>query len=126
MRDALSLQQDEHAVLSWQCRMLQEAVNDGQPAPLLRRYVQGLIDTARNHFASEDRTMEAASYPASDGHKREHARLLREAGGLLRQVDALSEPCDWPRVAGELRSWLFQHMADYDHLLEEYLDRRDR
>lgn len=66
--------------------------------------------------------MDLVSYPATGRHKREHARLLKEANGLLRQVDTLHEPCDWPRLAAELRRWLFEHMADYDHHLEQYLD----
>lgn len=123
IRSDLALIADEHAVLSWQCRILLEAVENGRPLGTLRRYIQGLLDAARNHFRSEERVMRATRFADADDHGADHERLLRDAAGVLRRVDVDPLAVDWTRVCDDIGRQLSEHQSRQDRELEGHIRR---
>lgn len=123
VRSDLALIADEHAVLSWQCRTLLDAVDRGQPLGTLRRYVQGLLDAARNHFCSEERVMRVIGFADAADHRADHERFLRDAAAVLRRVDAAPLAADWTRVCEDLGRQLSEHQARQDRMLDVHIRR---
>lgn len=123
IRSDLALIADEHAVLSWQCRILIDAVDGGRPLGTLRRYLQGLLDAARNHFRSEERVMRLTGFAAAADHHADHERFLREAATAVRRIDASPTACDWAGVCADLQRQLSEHSARDDRMLEAHAQR---
>lgn len=76
----------------------------------------------REHFNSEEKILAQLGAPASEieAHKSDHTRLINEYVDLLMHV-INSRPVPTSQLAGLLRSWLSDHIVNYDLKIRDYL-----
>ena len=81
--------------------------------------IQGAVNYARTHFATEEVYMEKVTYPEYKLHKKEHEGFVEE---VLRQLksfeDGTSEPIAFARF---LKNWLLNHIAVSDKKYAPFL-----
>lgn len=103
----------QHKKLVGIINRLHDAMKTGSAQALIIRVVDDLVEYTREHFAYEERMIQAAGYP----HVAEHAKKHR---AMVAQVQAFRE-----RVGGThatlplqlmdfLKSWLTQHILSSD------------
>ncbi|MDO8932848.1 MAG: bacteriohemerythrin [Rhodocyclaceae bacterium] len=97
--------------------------NHGASVEMTRKSLAALCAYTRNHFAEEERLMQAAEYPDFERHKQAHDQLVARivefearlrAGGVKDANEVL------PFLVGE---WLSHHIAFEDQQYAGYLKR---
>ncbi len=75
-----------------------------------------------DHFAAEERIMEAAGYPRLGGHRAEHLQFVKELS-ILRHELKTEGPTHLfvIRVGNRVTEWLREHIYRTDKLLGEWL-----
>jgi hemerythrin-like metal-binding protein len=86
------------------------------------RILEQMAALSEMHFLAEELVMRLHQYPAFEEHAREHANLLREMRGLLKQNAAgtLDITLD---LADRLRRTLADHLRGTDYALSAYIRR---
>jgi hemerythrin-like metal-binding protein len=83
---------------------LREAMSRGEGNSVLREIVEGLVEYANIHFATEEGYFEASAYPDSDSHKQQHRDFVTkvtdfkqgfEDGRLMLTLDVMDFVSDW-------------------------------
>lgn len=99
-----------------------EAALAGPDAALLARF-QALVDHTVDHFAQEERWMEAAGFAPENCHALQHQSVLGVMQECALRAGAADEPDVEPlRVAvGELAVWFPQHAQMMDAALAQHL-----
>lgn len=81
--------------------------------PAIGKALDSLIEYVATHFASEERNMAAAGYPALEDHKHEHDKLVQLCVDLQSRFHAgeleISE-----QTTEFLRDWLIDHIPRVD------------
>jgi hemerythrin-like metal-binding protein len=84
------------------------------------RILEQMAALSKMHFLAEELVMQLHQYPAYEEHANEHANLLKEMHGLLKQNAAgtLDITLD---LAGRLRRTLADHLGGTDYALSAYI-----
>jgi hemerythrin len=84
------------------------------------RILEQMAALSKMHFLAEELVMQLHQYPAYEEHANEHANLLKEMHGLLKQNAAgtLDITLD---LAGRLRRTLADHLSGTDYALSAYI-----
>jgi hemerythrin-like metal-binding protein len=104
---------NDHQRLVQLIDQLHEAMSQGRGKAGLTKTLDELIAYTRDHFAREEAEMKRIGYAATDAHRAEHAKLVREVLALQSQlkeggsVSAL-------KVSGFLKNWLVNHIQTAD------------
>ena len=81
--------------------------------------IQGAVNYAKTHFATEEVYMDKVAYPEYQLHKKEHEGFVEE---VLRQLKIFEEGKSEPiEFAGFLKNWLLNHIAVSDKKYAPYL-----
>ncbi len=120
--DGLSLRiaaiDEQHKKLVGMVNRLHDAMTEGRSA--LPAIVADMKDYVVEHFATEERYMDAYAYPESAAHKAEHRDFAAKA-------EALAADCETGAAAlsmetlNYLGDWLVTHIAGTDRRMGEYL-----
>jgi hemerythrin len=81
-----------------------------------------LISHTRAHFGMEEQLMAACSYPETDEHRAEHARLVELALDHRAKFDASAEPSI--SLLYFFDQWLTRHIVGSDKKLANYIAAR--
>lgn len=76
---------DQHRRLLGLVEKLKAAMRQGRGKEELGRIFDGLVAYTANHFASEERLMQAHGFPEYEDHKRIHAAMTAKVLDLQRQ-----------------------------------------
>lgn len=76
----------------------------------------------REHFNSEEKILEQLGAPAAEveAHKDDHTRLINEYVDLLMNM-INGRPVPPTQLGAFLRSWLTEHITNYDLKIRDYL-----
>ncbi len=86
------------------------------------RLLEFLGGYAVEHFAAEDREMEASGYPRSDGHRAEHRQFVKELEILRHELKSEGPTALFViHVQNRVTEWLREHIYRTDRLLGEWL-----
>lgn len=124
-RDQLSVGSDEidddHKKLIGFVNDLHDAVNASESEKVVGAILLDLIEYTRDHFAREEKLMQAAGYPDSARHKTLHDGLTRKV--LVFAQTYLRNPT--PKVKRELidflAAWLVEHIIKEDRRIGAYM-----
>lgn len=92
---------------------LHAAMTKGQGAMVLEQALAKLVDYTKEHFAAEERLMEAYKYPELPAHRKEHEKLtaqVMEFQGKFQRKEALLTI----GLMHFLKSWLEHHISGSD------------
>jgi len=101
---------------------LHEAMTRGEGNSVLRDIIEGLVEYANVHFATEESYFEASEYPDCEAHRRQHRdfvtkvtdfKLGFDEGRLMLTLD----------VMDFLGDWLVDHIQGTDVSYAPFLDR---
>ena len=74
------------------------------------------------HFATEEKVMDAAGYPKLEAHRQEHRQFVKEVEALRRDLEKEgATPLVVIRVGARVTEWLREHIYRTDRLLGEFL-----
>lgn len=76
--------------------------------------LEWLVAHSQEHFAAEERLMQAGGYPRCQAHKEEHDRLLRQLGELERKFRQSRSGVAPDMLAFLVRDWLAGHILGMD------------
>ncbi len=77
---------------------------------------------AVEHFATEERTMDASAYPNVEAHRLEHRQFVKELEVLRHELKSEGPSALFViRVGNRLTEWLREHIYRTDRLLGEWL-----
>lgn len=104
--------------------LLEQGMAGTVDAPAITAKVGEWVEHTRDHFARENRLMQAHGFPPYPMHSGEHERVLQELEGLQRQwldtqaVEPLAKFLflDWP-------GWFDQHVNSMDRVTAQFLSR---
>lgn len=103
----------EHRLLFGLMNGFYESVTSGQGLRDAFSTLNRLIRYAEDHFAHEERVLEAHGYPERIRHARDHERLVREVFDLNARLGAGEEQL--PDALMEfLNGWLLKHVLSED------------
>lgn len=94
----------QHRRLFMMLDRLGDAMSRGEGNSVLQEIVEGLVEYAGVHFATEESYFEASAYPASAAHRREHQDFVvkvndfkrgLEEGRLMMTLDVMDFLGDW-------------------------------
>lgn len=113
----------QHRKLVWLVNELYEAMRAGRASEAVGDVLKGLIQYTVVHFDTEEKYMQAHSYPYSLGHKREHEDFKIRAQDFNRQFQngKLTVPLETSRF---LKEWLDMHILGTDKRLGAFLGRK--
>ena len=95
-----------------------EANKAGAPRGAQKEVIAGLIEYGRYHFDTEEKYFEKFSYPHTDEHKAEHAKLLAK---VLVFSDKFEKGEDVaPELLAFLKDWLADHLMKHDKKYSKY------
>ena len=100
---------------------LHDAVNASQCEKTVGRILLNLIEYTRDHFAREEKAMQAANFPGYERHKAIHQALTRKV--LLFAEAYLRTPTQEVQreLIDFLAAWLVDHIIKEDRKLAAYL-----
>ena len=116
---------DEHKDIFEAVACVQKAVVAGPPPQELRDLVERLVSCIEDHFAHEERLMNAARYSSLAWHREKHnaaRRRIRQFVVRMEQGDAASAP----EMVEYLTSWLPDHARLPDRMMAAYLRNHHR
>jgi hemerythrin len=110
----------EHRALYQLGDELHKALLAGKEIAYLQPILTNLLESAEQHFRTEERLMRAMRYTALEWHKRQHDTVRKTSKVLARRVaggdaNATSELLEF------LSKWLRDHMTVADRMMGAYL-----
>ncbi len=99
---------------------LDAAVSSPESCPDSSALVQGLVEFARLHFATEEGFMRRGGYPALAAHAREHESLLREVEAIGERIDC-GDDAAVEGLDRFLKDWALKHTLLIDRQYMRYL-----
>jgi hemerythrin len=104
---------DEHKTLFDKLNKLYDLATGGAARSEVGAQLDDLIAYVVEHFAHEEREMQAKGYAAFDGHKAEHVALVGICGGLQTKFHA-GEAEITEEVGQLVKGWLDNHIPKFD------------
>ena len=115
--DALSVNvaeiDQQHKTLIQIINDLNEAMRQGKGKDTLGKTIEGLLNYARTHFATEERYFDRFGYPKAKDHKIEHAVFVEKASEFKQGFDKGQISLSI-QVMNFLSNWLRQHILGND------------
>lgn len=105
---------DDHRKLVLLFNELLAACSAGVGGNIIERALDATIALTREHFAREERMLEATRYPRLEAHRREHRALLKQLLSFGAQLTGGAPMSVDPNVAGFLREWAIRHILGHD------------
>ena len=112
----------EHQLQVRLVEVLQEALAEGKPVPVLAEILTRLEDASNVHFMSEELLMRLHSWERYDLHTEEHRRLLEELQAL-RKIFEREDRAELAAALGRLQGWLTSHIRGMDRVFAAYVAR---
>ena len=106
----------EHRNLFRMAEELHQAVQAGQPTAQVQTLVESLIVSIEEHFAHEERLMQAANCESYEWHRQQHDTLRKKATLLSEQLAAGDERAPVGFVKFMAR-WFRDHMSLTDRMM---------
>jgi hemerythrin-like metal-binding protein len=103
----------QHTVLFDILNELHEAMMKGQAAPITGPLLKKLVKYTQEHFAAEEKMLEAARYPGLQEHKAKHAELIKQVQEFVAKHDR-GEITVNLHLMNFLRDWLTNHIQKVD------------
>ncbi|MGC2856018.1 bacteriohemerythrin [Novispirillum sp. DQ9] len=112
---------DDHKKLIGFVNDLHDAVNAAESEKVVGAIMLQLIEYTRDHFAREEKVMQAAGYPDYARHKQLHDSLTRQV--LVFAQTYLRNPTDQVKreLIDFLAKWLVEHIIKEDRRLGTYM-----
>ena len=104
---------DEHKVLFDLLNSLYDSAISGAPRADTGKALDALISCVVDHFAHEEKEMQAKSYGGYARHKEEHDKLVAICAGLQTKFHA-GEADVTDEVGQMVKGWLDSHIPQYD------------
>ena len=112
----------EHQLQVRLVEVLQEALAEGKPVPVLAEILTRLEDASNVHFMSEELLMRLHSWERYDLHTEEHRRLLEELQAL-RKIFEREDRVELAAAVERLKGWLSSHIRGMDRAFATYVSR---
>ena len=106
------IDRDHHTILELANTLYNAMQSDAGRAAVLQS-CQKIVDFTEEHFAREEKYMEACGYSRIEEHKLEHARLKDEARRLLLRLE-LDSPGSATGIYHVLREMFIEHIPACD------------
>lgn len=100
---------------------LSTAMQNGESHSVLTATFDELLDYTNYHFGSEARALQHYKYPACEAHMAEHAKLVKRALELRREMDS-GKAMISVEVMEFLRDWITNHIRKCDMLYRPHLE----
>jgi hemerythrin len=100
---------------------LHSAMQKGEGQVILGNIFNSLADYTKNHFADEERMMEANGYPDSSRHKATHEHLILRVVELQKEFVAGNNVMS-VSVLHFLRDWLTTHIQGEDKMYGRFFN----
>ena len=112
----------QHRELFQRISQLLEASRDRRSREEVVRLLEFLGGYVVDHFASEERKMEAAAYPKAEGHRAEHRQFMKELEILRHELKSEGPTKLFViRVGNRVTEYLREHIYRTDRLLGQWL-----
>ncbi|PIQ09998.1 MAG: hemerythrin [Ignavibacteriales bacterium CG18_big_fil_WC_8_21_14_2_50_31_20] len=95
-----------------------KAFTEGRSQNAIRQLIDGLLNYAAVHFATEERYFSEYGYPETESHKHEHKIFNAKIAELTRKRKT-GEAIEHDEVIKFMRIWLEGHIKGTDH---KYID----
>jgi len=118
------IDRDHRTILELANTLYNAIHNDAGRAAVLQS-CQKIVDYTEEHFAREEKYMEACGYSRIEEHKLEHARLKDEARRLLLRLE-LDSSGSATGIYHVLREMFIEHIPAYDHPFGIFYLSRDK
>ncbi len=112
---------DDHKHLIGFVNALHDAVTASESEKVVGAIMLQLIEYTRDHFAREEKVMQAAGYPDFPRHKKLHDALTRQV--LIFAQTYLRNPTDQVKreLIDFLAKWLVEHIIKEDRRIGVYM-----
>jgi hemerythrin len=115
----------QHRELFERIATLLQAARERRGRQEVVRTLEFLGSYAVDHFASEERMMEAEGYPRLEAHRAEHRQFVRELEVLRLELKSEGPTSLFViRVGNRVTEWMREHIYRTDLLLAEWLRTR--
>jgi hemerythrin len=115
----------QHRELFERIATLLQAARERRGRQEVVRTLEFLGSYAVDHFASEERMMEAEGYPKLEGHRAEHRQFVKELEVLRHELKSEGPTSLFViRVGNRVTEWMREHIYRTDLLLAEWLRTR--
>ncbi|WP_305043529.1 bacteriohemerythrin [Geoalkalibacter sp.] len=111
----------QHQRLVEMVNQLYKAMKTGQGNTLMGSIFLDLIDYTAQHFATEEKFMQAKNYPEFESHKQEHDELVKRVIELKARFEK-GEKVFSSDVFNFLKGWLINHIQGTDKKFGPYLN----
>ncbi len=111
----------QHKKLVEMVNQLYKAMKTGQGNSMMGAIFLDLIDYTANHFATEEKFMQAKNYPGFEEHKKEHENLVARVLELKSKFEK-GEKVFSSDVFNFLKGWLINHIQGTDQKYGPYLN----
>lgn len=99
---------------------LHEKMVDGSFNEAVSPLIGNLVSLAAEHFATEERLMEATQFPGLEDHRAKHRELSQRVGEFMSRHDH-GDQAAYSQLMYFLRSWIVRHMQKVDRQYAEWL-----
>lgn len=103
----------EHQKLIGLVNNLYAAMLEGRGKAAIGQVLDGVADYTRSHFVNEERLLRIHAYPAFEGHKAEHDKLIQQVKHLQDEHRAGKAVISM-EVMRFLQHWLVDHIIGVD------------
>ncbi len=111
---------EEHQVLFGKLNKLYDLATGGADRSAIGDQLDDLISYVVDHFAHEEREMQAKGFSGLEGHKAEHDALVATCADLQKKFHA-GEAEVTDEVGQMVKSWLDSHIPTFDRAYTEAL-----
>jgi len=111
---------EEHQVLFGKLNKLYDLATGGADRAAIGAQLDDLISYVVDHFAHEEREMQAKGFSGLEAHKAEHDALVATCAGLQKKFHA-GEAEVTDEVGQMVKSWLDDHITTFDRAYTEAL-----
>jgi len=113
----------EHQRLVELINQLYEAIRQKRSEEVMLPIFDQLLDYTKQHFAHEEEVLEEYSYPDLEQQREQHRKLTEQVSVYRQQLASENMP-EAKEIMNFLRTWLLQHIVEYDLQYGPYLDSR--
>jgi hemerythrin len=115
----------EHRAISQTAGELHHAIGGKAPEDMILELLHGLMAAVEDHFAHEERLMQASHYTSCGWHKQQHDAVRKRAGECSQRI-ANGDSRAASLFLAFLSSWLRDHMAVADRMMGAHLRNHQR
>jgi hemerythrin len=114
---------DQHRGLVQTLNDLHAAMIKGQASQATGELLRKLVDYTRRHFATEEKFLRSANYPAFAAHHAKHIDLTHQVETYVERFES-GEATVSVHLLSFLRDWLMNHIQKEDRNYGPWLNQR--